>query len=578
MSTPKTQRSSVLGPSPRAPVERLAYAALVVATLSPLAVMALCRPVAAWLQVEADTPRLVGASLTVAAVTVLAHALGLSSRWRLGAGFAASLLLGALLGGTLTGSLAVATPLLGVAGLCVLLLAWLIPRLPPELDGVMARRRAPSALMVVLGLATVTLTARVSAFMGDAGRPELSAVPDVTFMVRHSCLTAYVEGERLATLGVDNVYDSALWPDLNGSGREVPPATYAPFNLDAFAYPPPFLLVPKALRAVSGDFATQRALWFAVNGLTLAWGLWVLASLFTGRGRVRMLLLAPLVWVSAPTLITLQVGNVHLAVIVAAMLALVAFERRQPALGGALLAFAVLSKVSPGILGLVLLVQGRFRDALWTAAFGVGFAGLALLVFGPAPFVQFVTYQLPRLGSGEALSFLADLESVVINLSPFGLPFKLDALGVDVADPWSAARVLNQVFTVLIVVVAVVSARRAQGFRANAEVWLALLTLSSLQSPLAPAYATFPMFWLLTIRAGDASGWRDTLGIAGVWGCLAIIPTVVPRPLLVYTLLQQVVVFGFCFAALLRVSPPAQRPSEPWHPPIPPEPVGARTA
>lgn len=120
---------------------------------------------------------------------------------------------------------------------------------------------------------------------------------------------------------------------------------------------------------------------------------------------------------------------------------LVAFESRRPVLGGALLAFAVLGKLSPGLLVVVLLVQRRHREVARTTVVCAEFLLLALLSCGTAPFIAFATYELPPLVSGEALPFLAGPESVVINLSLFGLPFELAALVLDVgAKPGRPAR------------------------------------------------------------------------------------------------------------------------------------------
>lgn len=331
----------------------------------------------------------------------------------------------------------------------------LVDALPHALDGLAVRRKGIAALLVVLGAVPVTVTARLSAFMGDAARSELSVLPTEPFLVHHSCLSAYVEAAALADDRVPNLYDMARWPDLNGTRRtEAGSPGYEPFNLDAFAYPPPSLLLPKVALAWLPDFATQRAFWFALNGLLVAAGLWVVARWCGGPARRRALLLAPAIWISVPTLATLQVGNVHLAVMVAAMLALVAFERGRPALGGALLAFAVLSKAPPGLLVVVPLVRRRFREVLWTTGWAAGFTALGLLVFGADPFIQFVQYELPRLSSGEALAFLDGPESVAINLAPFGVPFKLAALGVHLEDPWALARPLNTGITGLLAVVA----------------------------------------------------------------------------------------------------------------------------
>ena len=321
---------------------RYAFAALAALTLSPVVLHGLWRPLAQALHTEADAFRLSCSAILVATVAVLVHRAtqarpGPDALLQLLPGASAvlaSALLGLLLGDGATAIGAVTASLASAAVFSAALLPWLLRRLPAEMDGLATRRRGVAVCMLVLGVGTVAMTARLSAFMGDASRSELSLLPEIPFFVHHSCLTAYVEGERLATEGADNLYDTQRWPDLNGTERsESWHGPYAPFGLDAFAYPPPFLLLPRML-SWSGDFPAQRALWFALNGLFVAAGLWTVAAWLGGRAGLRALLLAPLIWVSSPTLGTLQVGNVHLAVMVAAMLALVAFETRRHALGG----------------------------------------------------------------------------------------------------------------------------------------------------------------------------------------------------------------------------------------------------
>ena len=97
-------------------------------------------------------------------------------------------------------------------------------------------------------------------------------------------------------------------------------------------------------------------------------------------------------------------------------------------------------KVSPGILGVVLLVQRRIRSAATTAGFGVVFVALCVLRSGTSPIKSFLTYALPRLSSGRAFPFMATEVGILTNMSPFGFPFKLHFRGLDVGDPWHLAR------------------------------------------------------------------------------------------------------------------------------------------
>jgi alpha-1,2-mannosyltransferase len=533
--------------------ERYAFASLVVLTLSPVVAQGVWRTLAFVLESQADTYRLGWAAVLVASVLALANVV--VRGWRSSIAGLVAVPLALLLADGASAIGAVTATLAVVAVFSALLFSWLLPRLPAELDGLATRRKGVAVLMLLFGLGAITLTTRLSAFMGDSSRAELSLLPEIPFFLHHSCLTAYIEGDRLATAGADNLYDMQRWPDLNGTERTASwEGPYAPFALDAFAYPPSFLLLPHVLLSWLGDFASQRAVWFTFSGLLVAAGLWTVAA-WLGAG-VRPLLIAPLIWFSAPTLGTLQAGNVHLVVMVAAMLALVAFETRRHALGGALLAFAILSKISPGLLLLVLLVRGRFREVAWTAGFGLAFVLAGILTFGLAPFIDFVSYELPRLSSGEALTFLADPESVQINLAPFGVPFKLAALGIRVDDPWMVARTFNTAFTVVLVVLTLLAARRPGGPRATAEVWAAVLTLSSLRSPLAPGYVMFALLWLLSLRAVDVRGGAQAFGLAAIWILLTVVPPFEGERAVAYSLFQQGVLLAVATFCLLRTSGP----------------------
>ncbi len=545
--------------SGRLPIERLAFSALVLLTLSPVLLQGLWRPLAQWTKVETDGVVLAGAPLAIAAVAVVGAALsaGRSSAAWLPVLSAAVTAVGlSLLLAFGPAVVAVLPALMGVALFSGLLLPWLLRHLPPELDGLAARRPGIAVLMVLLSLLTVYSTSRLSVYMGDPTRPELSLAPDNNFLTTHSCLTAYVEGSRLATLGDPNLYAAEHWPHISetpeGKAAEV---AYAPFPMDAYAYPPPFLLLPRLLLGGLPDFFSQRALWFSFNGLFFAAALGIVARWVGGRAGIRALMLAPLVWMCPPAQFALQIGNVHAVVVAATMLALVAFEKRRPAVGGALLAFAVVSKISPGLILVVLLVQRQFRALLWTAAWGLFFVLAGIVIFGPDPIVDFVSYELPRLSSGEALPFLAWPESVNFNVSPFGIPFKLSAAGLFSGDLWATGRVFNQVYTLGLLLVTAVAGWKGGGRRAQAEMWAALAMLAALRSPYAPGYVVVAFPWLLSLRAADVRGWGAAIVMGLIW-----VATTTPLPLSgntqqLVSISLQLLLIALCVYFLVRRPP-----------------------
>lgn len=538
-------------PSP----ERLALAGGWALILAPVLAHAVWRPLLVGLGTTGDAGLITLASLAIAIVTLLAR-----RRSSLAALLAATTtaLLATLL---IAPALATAAALLLVAALLNLALPIVLARSPAALDGLARRRPAKTLAVAVLWALAAVQSARLSTFMGDATRLDATPVPMAAQFDHHACMTAYVQAARLATARVDNLYDADWWPSLGHSATgDAQARAYAPFELDAYAYPPPFLLAPRLLHLVSDDFSAQRALWYGLQALVLAAGLWIIGLAIAASNPtagVRTLLLAPLLWVAPPVIVTLQVGNVHLAVVVLAILGMLALGRGRPALGGALLSFAILAKISPGLLGVVLLCQRRWRDALWTAGCGLVWTLLALLVFGPAPFTAFLRYQLPRLHSGEALEFftrsIADLAS---NMAPSGIAYKLDALGLAVGDVPRLAATIGTLFTLLALALTLVASRRPREPRIELGLWLAVLTLGALRSPFAPPYVGFAALWLLTLASAEVRRTRGALALALAFLFLSIPVPLPPTGALILSIVQQTALLALVIWVILRPARP----------------------
>lgn len=529
---------------------------MLVFIVSPIVVQGTWCPMARLLHTTANALGLTFAALGVAAVAWFVYVVMWSRGkpwYPVAAASISALLFGVGLGAGPVGIAGAILALLAAAVFSGALLPWILPRLPEELDGLAPRRKASTVLVVILGFAAIVQTSRISTFIGDPTRAELSLFPEVPFFVNHSCFTAYIEAARLTKEDAPNIYDAENWPDLSHSERSATyQKRYAPFSLDAFAYPPPFLLLPRLLLPFN-DFLAQRGVWFALNGLFIASGLWLVATWISGPKHIRALLLAPLVLISLPVMLTLQIGNIHTTVMILAVLSMIAFESKRPALGGAMLAFAIASKISPGLLVIVLLVQRRYREVLWTAGFGLGFVLLSLLVLGTAPFEAFVTYQLPMLSSGKALGFLADDVNAPLNLGPFGIPFKLAFLGFSVEDPWKSAKIINQAFTLLVIVLTALAARKDRALpEERAAMWMAILTLGALRSPFAPGYIAFTLIWILSVFTTQIRSFRTTLLVIVV-ALFFLLPTPFPpRPLAVFTFVQQAVMMALLMYFLFR--------------------------
>ena len=376
--------------------------------------------------------------------------------------------------------------------------AWLARRLPEALEGVRRRRPWLAAAWLLLGVVALGQTARMSTFMLDPARAGTSLFPGDPWYVGHCCLTAYSESVRLTGGGSPNIYDPSVYLD-----RRV-----GPFNVDAYHYPPQFLLLPLAVRAAAGDggaggvdFLSVRRIWFGLSALGLLLALGLLAARLEGEARLRAIATAPAIWCSLPAQLGLQMSNFQILAVSISVLALVAFPRRA-ALGGALLATTIVSKIFPGILLVYLLARRQWREAAWTSGFAVLLSVLAFAVVGPTPFRKFVEYEMPRLSSGEAFErpFSRDF-AVAHNMAPFGIPLKLARLGVP-RMTLAAGHAVSLVYGLLVAGLAFWSGRRAPRSRLEeASVWLALLSLGTLVSPFAPSnYVLVSLVWLVCLN------------------------------------------------------------------------------
>ena len=371
------------------------------------------------------------------------------------------------------------------------------------------------AVLTVLGAATI-YTARLSTFMLDERRADLSVLPSRAFFRAHSCLSSYTEAARLAPTGV-NIFDAAQYLDPARAGENVP-RSIGPFEVDLYQYPPAFLILPRAALALGADFFTVRRLWFSVQSLVFLAAMVLVASWVGGQSGLLVLLLVPVVWLAPTTRLGLQIGNFQLTAFALSVMAMIAFDRGREGRGGLALGFSAVSKIFPGVLGVLILVERRWRAIAWTLAWSVVLTLAAWLAVGSAPFLDFLRYQLPRIESGQAFFWVDSPEAAPINYGVHGLVIKLRFLGV----PWTgqeAASRAASLYAVLLVPLAFAAAWRLKRLGAGpldrerlrlrqGQVWLALLSLASFRSPFVPdAYALIGTLWLLTLLAAEGH-WR----------------------------------------------------------------------
>jgi alpha-1,2-mannosyltransferase len=373
-------------------------------------------------------------------------------------------------------------------------------------------RRLPSVAKVVfvLGcLLALVQTTRATLFAAFPDRPVHAVFPFDPFQHHHSCFTAYYEAARLAR-EVPNIYgersylrtgdDGGVPWQTTGDRRR----TIGPFNVDQYEYPPPFLLLPRLLIATGADFQPARLIWFVLQATMVMGALLLLAWHLGGEWGARFGLVAPFIYLSPPVQITLQLGNFQVGAIALALIGMVAIAREREPLGAALLSFAILSKLFPGALLLVLAAQRRWRALLLTLAGAVLWTGLTLAIFGAAPFDAFFGHHLPRLASGEAFGQMRMFFPAAINQSVHGLPMKLSLFGIGSGSN-ALGSLLAWIFTVLVCAVAVWLGRRSSEPRRQPLLWALVLGLGTYRSPFLPQeYAAIGPLLVLCLLAVTA--------------------------------------------------------------------------
>jgi hypothetical protein len=444
------------------------------------------------------------------------------------------------------------------AALVPVAIAVLLAPRAPELPLAAARRHPIVALAWVAVLAAgATQTTRASLYADDATRPEYSVAPGNAWRVEHCCFTAYAEGARFAWERV---------PDLYSRSRYVPgpeqPRYIGPLKVDPFHYPPTFLLLPGAVRAVAPDFADTRRVWFGLQALVLGGALLAVPWWVGGARAPRLALLALVAWATPVTFVSLQMGNFQITAVPLALLgAMLAWSRRHAA-GGALLAFTAAGKVFPSMLVLHVVAALRWRALAWIVAMGVAFALVTAAAFGTRPFVDFVVDEFPRLVSGASFPQTEFPGTMPVNMSVYGLTAKLRLLGLTGLDQ-AAGKHLAQLYALLLAVFVVWSGFRLHARRGGdtpqdrlrlAALWLAILNFAALGGPFVPVmYGIAGTLWLVTVLAAAS----DTPARAWAWIGLFVLLTIAmfviptPRPkemparwVLLVSLATQAAVFG----------------------------------
>ncbi|MFL6576336.1 MAG: glycosyltransferase family 87 protein [Povalibacter sp.] len=418
----------------------------------------------------------------------------------------------------------------------------------------------PKSYKWVLGIAAliaIVELGRLTVFMTDPTQVGYSSIPSSQFEVRHSCLSAYY----CAVEAVDtnpNIYDESLYSQSTQPGEPRKGRVLNGFNVDQFEYPPPFLLLPRVLHALAPSFLEHRALWFGLNILVIFGSMLFAIRCLEGSAPTRAVLLLPLIFMALPTLSMLQKGNIQGMIIALAVASMLCFDKKKNAVGGALLAYTIVSKLYPGLLVIYLLVRKQWTALGWTAAMGVAYVLVSLADVGVAPYIAFLKH-LPGLMGGESFPALRMAPSMSINLSIPGLIFKLKLFGVP-GMGFAAAKVVGWIYTAVALWMTVLLARRARTYQDKVMVFIAIMILATLRSPFLPiAYGVFPALWLLTIVAAPINATVRTLMLTlGAWVMLNVfvpLDWLPPHVLAVLTLLPQAMMITLPFVVLSRLPP-----------------------
>jgi hypothetical protein len=454
---------------------------------------------------------------------------------------------------------------------------WLAPRLamrlPDWLDALRPAQRGARIAFFALTAFGLLQTARLTTFMA-APKVEAASIYRVPGLMpprvkrgAFSTITTYVKAARQNERAPnENVYDLRLYPGAlaAATGSEQPvPAENAALGLgndSGFVYPPPFLLLPRALLVLTQDLLLLRFSWFAFELTSLALGFALLVRSLAREAHLHAVRWAPAFFASFTTLVALEVGNYHVAVLMLTLIAVVWVETGRARAGGFLLALGALTKIYPAFTFLGLFVWRRRVALQWAACAGVLLLGLTVMVCGVQPFRDFAEYTVPRMLSREAFPYLRDAKQLPGNFSIEALPLKLGvALGVQVSG--AVARAFGMAFSGLALVLCCIGfASAGKDLHSRLLAALGASNLMVLTPPWAPGYVVLGFLLLLPLLpAGRRPAWPAwlwlTLGVLLFCPDLPFLPT---RARCVYTSIVQCVGVLLSAWVLLRAAARAE--------------------
>jgi glycosyl transferase family 87 len=450
---------------------------------------------------------------------------------------------------------------MGIAIVCVLLIPTIASKIPKTLHGGLKRHPVLSIVWLLIGVLAVLQMGRLSAFMSDPSRTWGSTVPDPE-AIGHQCMSAYVQAADLARRGEPNLYAEKFYPAFSMQPNIKPSSPVqglSQYLEDPYQYPPQFLILPRIALSFTNNFLRIRTVWFVLQSLTLIAGVISLGLWIGGSEGLLTILMLPALLAALPVMLNLQFGQFHAMTVILAIAGMVAFEKQRTVIGGALLGFAILAKIFPALLLVYLVAQRRWREIISTLIFVAILTGLSVVILGIAPIHAFLSFELPRLITGQAFTFI-DREGLPLfikarNFSIYGLIVKLQLLGIAGLNT-VIFHLLQWIYTIVIFALTFFAARKHLNSSrlVKAQVWFAVLILASLRSPIAPsAYVVVPALFLLALLAGEIRG-RITYGFLFVlaWILIMGVPPLPDRPELFVDLLGEALTLGLCMWVLIR--------------------------
>lgn len=237
------------------------------------------------------------------------------------------------------------------------------------------RRLAPAVLLALLGVFLVVAVAR----------PLLRPYAWSDFATFYSAAEAFADGQSPYTLST-----------LQDTGRD----DFAGW-IGRYLYPPPFAaLVVRPLTILPFDGA--RRVWVGIEATAYLMALYLLAGVvFPRRDRLTLLVTATVGLLWSPFRLDLRLGSVSGILLLLLVVFLHALRRRQDVRAGLALGAAVLLKVSPAVVVVLLLLRGRTRVVLAALAGIVGLALVSLPASGLQSWTDYVTRVVPLLGTAN---------------------------------------------------------------------------------------------------------------------------------------------------------------------------------